>query len=72
MLESECGALVGPRERNPSEQELDGQRSGLTAFDDGLDNVGRKKGKAQEPSDMCIAETEAPGNFGGVGIFALS
>ena len=72
MVEPERSALIGPRERNPAEQELDRQGPGLAAFDDRLDNVGGKESKAQEPSNMCVAQTEALGDLRGVCIFALS
>jgi len=47
MAESECGALVGPGERNPLQQQFDRQRAGLAVFGNGLDNVGRKIGRPQ-------------------------
>src|SRR4051812_15705218 len=49
MSEPEGGALVGPGERNPSQQQLDRQGARLAAFDNGLDDVGRKIGKPEQP-----------------------
>jgi hypothetical protein len=34
------------------EQQLDGNRAGLPAFSDGLDNLGRNIGQSQESTDM--------------------
>jgi len=72
MAESECGALVGPGERNPLQQQLDRQRARLAVFDNGLDNVGRKIGRPQKPVNMGVAQTEASRNFDGIAVFATS
>jgi hypothetical protein len=50
--ESECVALIGPGERNTLQQQLDGNRAGLPAFSDGLDNLGRNIGQSQESTDV--------------------
>jgi len=69
---SECGALVSPNAGNALKQPLDRHTSGLATFDDGLNNIGRKVGKSQQPADMGLVELELPGNLHRVGIFSAT
>ena len=49
---SEDGALVSPKVGNTMKQPLDRHGSGLTTFDNRFDDIGRKVGKSQKPSDI--------------------
>jgi len=66
----ECGALVSPNARNTSKQPFDGHGSRLATFDDRLDNVGRQIAEPQDPADMGVAQSEAPGDLYRVRIFS--
>ena len=69
--EAKRGVLVGPVERYSLQQKLDGQRAGLAALDDGLNDVGGEICEPQEPADMRFAEAVALRNLGGIGEFTL-
>ena len=70
-MESESGALVGPVERDTSQQQLDRQAASLAALDDGLHNVGSQIGEPQKPADMGIAQPKALCNLARIDEFTL-
>ena len=70
MDEAEYSALLGPGERDPTKQQLDGERAGLAAFDDTLDDVGGQIGETQNPANVRVAQPETLSNLGGIRIFA--
>lgn len=55
MAERKYGALIGPGERNPSQQQLDGERAWLAAIEEGFNDVRCKVSKPQKSADMRFA-----------------
>src|SRR5262249_45397643 len=70
MLEPKLSPLIGPDERDTSQEQVDGEHPRLAAFSDGRDDIGSQVGGAQKAADMRVAQPKASGYLGGVRIFA--